>query len=73
MIDFFKKRQVAPYKWPDRLEVLTELPRRENKVNKQALLELLGRTSRSGSLKIERINDLPVLSERVGVFKRQPW
>jgi non-ribosomal peptide synthetase component E (peptide arylation enzyme) len=48
MIDFFKKRQVAPYKWPERLEVLTELPRRENKVNKQALLELLGRTSRSG-------------------------
>jgi acyl-CoA synthetase (AMP-forming)/AMP-acid ligase II len=47
MIDFFKKRQVAPYKWPERLEVLPELPRRENKVNKQALLELLSRASRA--------------------------
>ncbi len=39
MVDFLRKQQVAPYKWPERLEVLTELPRRENKVDKNALLE----------------------------------
>jgi non-ribosomal peptide synthetase component E (peptide arylation enzyme) len=35
------QRQVAPYKGPERLEVLAELPRRENKIDKKALLELL--------------------------------
>jgi 2,3-dihydroxybenzoate-AMP ligase len=39
MVDFLRKQQMAPYKWPERLEVLTELPHRENKVDKSALLE----------------------------------
>jgi non-ribosomal peptide synthetase component E (peptide arylation enzyme) len=41
MINFLNQRQIAPYKWPERLEVFAELPRRENKIDKKALLELL--------------------------------
>lgn len=37
MIDFFKKRQVAPYKWPERLEIVSDMPLRGDKINKETL------------------------------------
>lgn len=37
MIDFFKQRKMAPYKWPELLEVIHEMPRRGGKIDLEAL------------------------------------
>ena len=37
MVNFLKERQVAPYKWPERLEVVSDIPLRGDKIDKDAL------------------------------------
>lgn len=43
MIEFFKEKRLAPYKWPERLEVLTDMPLRGDKIDKQALRNVLSK------------------------------
>jgi len=48
MVDFLKEQHVAPYKWPERLEVLKDIPLRGDKTDKEALRnEVLRRVSDS--------------------------
>lgn len=37
MVEFLKARQVAPYKWPERLELFGDMPLRGDKIDKDAL------------------------------------
>ncbi len=37
MVNFLKERQVAPYKWPERLEVVSDMPLCGDKIDKDAL------------------------------------
>ncbi len=41
MIDFLKEKRLAPYKWPERLEVLSDMPLRGDKTDKQALRNVI--------------------------------
>lgn len=48
MVDFLKEQHVAPYKWPERLEVLKDIPLRGDKTDKETLRnEVLRRVSDS--------------------------
>jgi non-ribosomal peptide synthetase component E (peptide arylation enzyme) len=46
MVAFLKEKKLAPYKWPERLELASELPLRGDKIDKQALKEaIVGRAA----------------------------
>jgi non-ribosomal peptide synthetase component E (peptide arylation enzyme) len=41
MIDFLKEKKLAPHKWPERLELVRDLPLRGDKIDKQALKDAI--------------------------------
>jgi non-ribosomal peptide synthetase component E (peptide arylation enzyme) len=46
MVAFLKEKKLAPYKWPERLELASDLPLRGDKIDKQALKEaIVGRAA----------------------------
>ena len=41
MIGYLKQKRLAPYKWPERLEVVSDMPLRGDKIDKQALRDVI--------------------------------
>ena len=46
MVAFLKEKKLEPYKWPERLELASDLPLRGDKIDKQVLKEaIVGRAA----------------------------